>query len=398
MPQTIKHKRSAHKIRRRADTGVNKTRPRRKRVSRPAKSNSGIVANSLFALTVKPIPGIAWAGKIKRTASSRFNDVDDYEQMYRDLLASVQNACRLKGVVTTTDPYAGGMDLSSSLLFVINLFEHEILPGKPHGEYQWNYNIDKDDTGYFFTMYRYCEMQQFWHAFEIKHIVKHLRRKNKKLHILFIRVLKTFMVHTDISAWYNGALGYADYWFDEEIEFWWDNHDQEDEDDRDAYDEALITKDLYEKGEAKRYQRLLEKSPANPPEKLIVELSKFSKKNLLVKWMIEACIFIQQKHCWMNGFMYEEDENQEGLKFDQQVGVIWDWDDEYTHAQSEAMDSDANNIGVLSPCFYYHITPTTQRFDVNELMAALEIPSQVTTLFDHYYDAVNPIRNAKRKN
>ncbi len=398
MPQATKQRRSSRTVRESINARGIKARPRCQGGSRTTAQAPRIIANSLFALTLKPIPGVAFDLK-KPLSKNRFHSEDDYEQMYHDLLKCVQHALKLQGVETKADPYAAGIDLSASLVFVTSLFEHEILPGKLHGEYQWLYNIDKDDHGYYFTIYKYCEMQQYWHAFEIKHVVKYLYTRNKPVHDIFIRFLKTFMAYTDIKAWYNGALGYADYWFDEEIEFWWDNHDKTDKDDISAYKEALKTRAVYATGEAKRYQLLLEKTTAENPAKLIDELLKFSKKNKLVNWMIEACAFMQKRHAYINGFIYEEDDAQEGLKFDQQVGIIWDWDDEYTHAQSEAMDSDANSVGICSPCFFYHITPHTERFDKQELHEAIKIPLQIDKLFDHYYDAVNPLnKDAKRKN
>jgi hypothetical protein len=393
MPQTVKHRDSSHRARKDFDRRKNKKGQGRKGSEGTETHGPKIIGDSIFALTLAPKPGLEVINKTKGKirSSHRFNDDEDYQQMYHDLLVCVQGAVKLvTGEETKLDPLKEGLDLSVSLTYVINCFESNVLPKG------FEYNVDKGQNGYYFTIYKYAPFDDYWHAFEIKSIGQRLWQTNKKLHALFILVIKCFKVSAGILCWWNGGCGYADYMFEEKIEDWENRY--EDDDEGTMLDQAIETYLDYEIGEANEYKEAIRNADFIKPEILLKKLSAFDQRDKIVKWMIEVC-----KFCMLKGniddFIYHEQEEDgvEGLQFDQQAAIIWDWDDMFTDEQMECIDSEAQACGVLAPLLNFHFTKETREFDHNAFMTALEWPAELSKLFRATNTLIELIKPKKEK-
>lgn len=375
MPKTIKKRSAAQRTRKSTDAGKNKKEPGCQGGNRNASTAPRVISNSIFALTLKDRPAIEIVEKMDvRKHGYAASEEDDYMKMYRDLLVCFQNAVRIvKNDVTTFDPFASGLDIGVSLSYVLKGFESNILPKG------CEYNIDKDESGYYFTIYKQLDFGNYWHTFEIKPIVDHLKVHNKKLHDLFVILISSFMTKTDILTWWNGGLGYADYMLQERIECF-EPEEYEDDQEADKALDALIDAWLcYEWTDAKEYEELIRAAPYHTPEKMLKTLSNFDSENRTVKWMKAVCEFMKLPGC-INDFIYyesEEDDPPEGLKVDQQAAIIWNWDDELTHMQEECIDAEAQGCGVLDGVLNYHFTRHTKSFDINDFNLRCTWPAEL---------------------
>lgn len=397
MPNQTKPRRTARQIRRSADAGKNKKRQRRQAGNRSSEAASRIIANSIFTVTLKPKPGIEVLNKMDgKKKRSYHDDTDDYYKMYADLLQCFQNALPLvKEEQSTFDPLASGLAIGASLKYVSDAFKNNIVPEG------FEFNVDRNDDGYFFTIYDECYFAGYWHAFEIKPIIYHLRNRSPKLHDLFIEFIKCFMDKAGIMAWWNGGMGYAEYMLEEEINDWDNYHGVDPEEDdkatAEAYESALKTFNNYSTGEAKYYQELITITKYRTPQSILKSLSRFDKRNKTVQWMKEVCEFLLLPGR-VNDFTYPEmeEEQEMGLSFDQQVAIIWDWKDEYTHQQEQSIDAEASGIGVCSPMINIGIMPFSKSIDLNGLKERCQWPKGLTKILDSQRDLINGFVKKKK--
>jgi len=384
MPSRSNHPKNARPTRIRVAGRQNKTKHGRKECIGATQENPAVIANSIFALTLTDKPAIK-VKAIKSGGKLRFDD-EDYDQMYKDVLNAVQNAVYLvTGERTTFNPLHSGFDLSQSFDFVLNMFRNQVLPEK------WNFNIEKypvDYKGgrYHLVIYHDCEFQTFWHAFSIRPLVLGLQA-DKKLHDLFIKFLWNFIHKTKIDCWWGGALGYCDE--NSMIDEFEQHEFDSDEEWLDALVSLHITIDDYEKGNAKKYEKLLKNQPIVPVDTLRKEISKFSARNKLVKWMMDACEFMEVPYS-LTDFVYPEFQDEEGfdaLMFDSQSGVLWDVTDEYSLTQERFLDSIAQGCGIFYPIYNFRIDHLTTSINIEEIKKAILWPQQLTKLFHSFNDA-----------
>jgi len=365
MSKKIKDRRSAQKAGSAAN-GRNNAKRQRREVNNDSKTQAPrIIANSLFALTLNEKSGIEVS--LNQSNSNVFaENTNGVEEMYYDLLNTFKNALKLyTGEVTNADPYKSGMSIDNSILYLINGFKNSILPTG------FELNVDyRYDKGYHFTIFKEIETPCYWMTFEIKPIVKKLYRTNIDLHEFFIVFIKSFMTYTKILNWYNGGFGYAEYAVEEHLEDW-ENFESEFNSPEEAEKERrkrLATVWQYEHGEVKKYQKLI--CEANPitVEELLQALSKFNKRNHIVKWMYEACEFMKiQTNIW--DFIYEEafgedrDGFEEGVKIEQQATIIWDSRDIYSITEEEVLEAESSSAGVQNGFLNIHVTKDIEKID-----------------------------------
>lgn len=375
MPKTVKQTSAAPRTRKSAHGRKDKAGTGRKGSQGNAPSAPRVIANSVFALTLSERPAIEVVEKmdVRRHADITSWD-DDYLQMYHDLLAAFQNAVWLvKGEKTSFDPLASGLGTSTALSYVLKGFEHNIVPKG------WSYNIDKDTSGYYFTLCKACDVSRYWHAFEIAPIVRFLKVTNPKLHDHFVLFIKCFMEETGIGGWWNGGMGYAEYMLQERIE----NYEDEGYDEEgDAYLDQLIECWVsYELTDVRAYQEMIQHAPFLLPDEIEKRLKKFNSKHPLVKWMKEACAFMKMP-ANINDFVYAEMEEDwgEGLRFDQQAAVIWDWNDAYTGMQEECIDAEVNGCGIIDPVLNWAVRRDTTRIDIQHMHTIASWPDKLGEL------------------
>lgn len=398
MPQRIKNRSAAQRSRTGTHRRKNRKAHGRQGCERTEQKSSGIIAHSLFALTLHQKPALEVENKINKRAGDA---TEDYHAMYRDLLAAYQNGMRLSGTPTEADPFKSGLDIGASLSYVISGFNNNLLPGG------FEMRIEKDGTSYkqlhyYFSVYIACDFPECWHVFEIMPVVEYLRKYNVKLHDTFIRFIAYMKVRLGINTWYDGALGYADYQMEERIdpECWENNEgfmeleeDANDEAKKDAeesrlrYEAGVDDFNSYNAGYIKEYEQVI-KSSLLTADQLNKELAKYNSKNPLVAFMHKMMEFMKEPGSF-HGYHYAElyDENEyESVAIDRQVSILWDWDDEYAALECDALDVDASNYGVTPPVFHYAISKHTKQLPLDRFHEWQTWPMRFSKLWEDYRD------------
>lgn len=394
MPKTNTKRSTARTARKGFDRRKNKKGPRRPGDTGAKEKATGVIANSLFALTLKEKPGVAILDQLPGRRRGYHHNTDDYEQMYHDLFGCVKNYRKLKGEIVTFEPLSEGFDIGYALNYVINAFKSSILPNG------WQFNVDRTGQGdYFFTIYDTASFPDFWHAFEVQPVVQYLAAKNKRLHDLFIQVIGTFVMRTGVDTWWNGGMGYAEYYLEEKIENWEDSDGDEPESlERKA--KAMQDYENYKSGEAHKYERLITAVSPEPPEYFLHRLSRFDKKDPFVDWMHKACEFMMLPG-EMRDFIYpeiHEEIGDDGLTWDRQVTVIWDWNDEYTHCEEESIDATVQGCGVFPPLVNRAVTRYMKEpIDFEELNQIRNWPYDLSQLWHGYGNLVEITKKKVKK-
>jgi len=393
MPEKLNKKATASRSGNRAGSRKNKQRPGCKAGNRPQASAPRIIANSFFALTAKPKPAIAVSSFLNDKRARIDDSEDGYAKMYADVLKCTQRAILLAtGEKTTFDPMNNGYDLSESFELVLRMLKTNVIPAG------WEYNIEKSHKTeeYHIVIYRACDFQAFWHVFEIAATVHSLFINHKQLHDMFILFLKNFIHYTKIEPWWGCALGYV-IWDEESLRDRFENMEFDTEEERIGYEMKMeYTIDSYKKGETDRYQKLICSQKVMPVGQLRYELSKFSKRIDLVKWMLSACDLMEQK-LNLNEFVYPElvEELGEGIMFDLQIVLLWDADDVYSQEQNEYLEAESQGCGIMDPIYHFRLTKDLKSFDKTIFDKAIKYPGQFTELYHGYNKA---IKKYERKN
>ncbi len=377
MPKTINKTRTAQRTRKSIYAGKNRKKQGRKRSGGNKAQGPRVIANSIFALTLQPKYGYEVMQKVE---GNDFSNDEDYGRMYKDLLLATRHALKLvKNETSTFDPLAGGFDWSTSFVMVINMFKNNIVPKG------YEFNIDGNaEEGYYFTCFKAVAFPFAWHTFEIKTPVKYLRR-NKKLHDLFIQLMSCLYKKTGINTWWDSAYGYADVMLDDIDEAMNYYGLDEEEDEYELRKKELTElKESYTKGEVYKYKLLLRNSDFIKPENLLKQLSKFRKTNPVIIWMYKACEFLKLQGN-INDYVYEEYvQDEEGLRMEDQAAIIWSYDDIMYRYQSEAMDNDAGNMGVIEPYLNFPISKDNRFIDMEDLPEREQWLTKLSRLQDDY--------------
>ena len=388
MQQTIEAGRATSRIRKGVRKGNSKKRHGCKERSGEKATATKVIASSLFALKPKPMVGIEVMEKQSPIFHTSSCGEEDFYKMYCDLLEAVQYAIyEIKGERTTFDPYNSGMSFASSFTYVLNAFENNLLPNG------FNYNIDKDKEGYYFTLFSTCEFEEHWHAFEIKPIVKYLERnKNEKLTRLFFTVLNTFRETTGMWSWFAGGMGYAESMLDD---FALDN--RYDLDDEEEFVQHARSSELllsYKSGYIYSIGQEILESGIEHPMKLMSQLAEFDQNDEVVAWMYKILEFLLETPGNIRDYVYfeEEDEETMALQFIQMVTLIWDWDDEFTECEMESLDNDANNEGIRFPHYNFMVRKgfDTKFYKYRE--ESKQWPMLLHKLWDYHTDVIVSIR------
>jgi hypothetical protein len=365
-----------------------------------------VLANSIFALTLDAKPGLEvltiTAGK-----KSLLQGEDDYFRIYSDLFPVMKHAVKLAtGEHTEYDPLLDGQTIGWSLGYLVRIFKTQVLPK------DYEFRIDKSDQhGYHFTIYRYCPFNDFWHAFEVKPVIEDLKKTNCRLHDLFISFLNYFLEKTGIDAWWNGALGYAEYALEEEVFNWEDNvgpiaapkkaskqEKKEAEQSRVQYEQANLAIKEYKTGDPVKYKKLILSNRVSKTA-ILSALAHTKVNHPIVNWMLRAMDFMEAPGS-IREYMYRDyfdDENIEGLMFDEQVALLWDWQDPYSRLQGEGLDANAQGVGIHPPLLHYPITLDTKKIDVAQLNERVRWPAKLSDLWNGYATIVENKLKKKKK-
>jgi hypothetical protein len=392
MPANIKTKRASPRIRKGTFKRSNRPAAGCKRSAGPQKDHSRIIGNSIFALTLKKKPGLEVVSKVE-SKKYRIDDEDDFYKMYADLLACYHQAMKITGQPTKYDPFGSGLEIGVSLSSIVKSFKENVAPKDA------NVNIDYNvDDGYYFTVYRYAPFDCYWHAFEVKPIVKKIKN-DPQLHKLFIEYIKAFMNYTGIDGWWNGGMGFADYMLEEKIDNW-ENEMGEEFEDKKELNKAMADLKNYKNGIAHEYKNIITRAASIAPEQLIKKILPY-KRSRIGKLMLAGCEFMKYPGTQSDFIYYEMEHNGdvEGLRFDQQAAIIWDWDDYYTDMQEECLDAEANGCGIVEPILNYSFKKSLNEFSKEEFERRLKWPAELTRIFTQhnaYADSLKPTKKNKR--
>ena len=374
MPATTKTKRTARATGKGAAAGSNKKRPGRKAGGGTAPADPRIIANTVFALTLKAKGG----AEVFYKSNARFDNEDESKpsRIYDDLLASLNNALRLLGKEPMYDvkPLLGIGVATDTLL---RRFEKEV---KPFG---FDYNIDhKEETGFHFTIFKEIDAYACLNVFEIKRTVLSLARRNQPLHDLFIIFLKSLQETCDLYFWFDDEypLDSLEQYIDERGEI--DDDPDADED----INRISSCVDDYKNGDPAKYKKLILKSKGMAPDDILQQLAKIKSRHPAVNVIKEGCKLLASGYK-MNDFCYESISYDEynggiGLRFYNQSVIAWVVGDDYFHEHEQFVDCDAQE-GVLMPTISFQISPKTKKLNFDWLRNGEGWPLQMSEYFDY---------------
>lgn len=376
MPNSTNRQTATHKVRINSYKRVARQDVRRKTGHGTQKDGPRIIADSLFALTLAPKPGLEVITNLKSYEFDRNFRQMDVKRMYNDLLAIVHNAIKVQtGQVTKFDPLASGLSIGASTTYILKAFETNVLPTG------FDYNIDCNDEGYYFSVYKFCDFNTYWHHFEVKPMLIKLNRYNPRLIPIFNSIIHCLIYKAGFGTWWNGGMGYAEFAIEDVIAHWDDQYDGE-EDPESALQVAMDECASYELGEAKQYELMIKKLKYRKPESILRSLNAFSQRSPMVKLFKSICNFLIETGSITDFIYYECD--LEGLSFDQQVTVIWDLKDIYSKIQMESIDAEANGCGIYDPVLTYPVNKNYKKMDFELLNQQLGWPMKISKLFQEY--------------
>jgi hypothetical protein len=106
--------------------------------------------------------------------------------------------------------------------------------------------------------------------------------------------------------------------------------------------------------------------------------------------MKQACDFLELGGSVIQ-FIYPElyeDDGCDGLRFDQQMNIIWDCGDDVSTEHEGYLDSEANGNGIADPIYHVRLRNDIKTLDLEAFNKAIEWPKKLTELFFSYNDAI----------
>lgn len=386
---TIKKRRAARRARQNIRRRKNKPVTRRETGPGQSQDTPRVIANSVFALTVKPK---TWAMLADEMPDKEY-DQESFNS-YKDLVRCYNHGADLVGAEHI--PY--DQSLSTSALAVaelVELFKTNICPKGFEVNIDEHYDNKRKRAAWHFTMYKECKFPlHYWHFFDIKKLVKDLYRKDRRLHDFFIVFLRTFAGFSGIHVWFD-PIFINSMW--ELKEYRQDLANTINMAPEEVYERNNLTKkqmikrlknidaclEVYETGEAKRYEELIMKVKPVKPKVLLRQLKKFPAQSKVVQFMKDALDLLADETVATSDFNYNPDgeANEEGLTFSQQTCIVWDWHDHVSAMFSNAIQSVAQGYGVHTPTLAARILPHgAGGLSIPRLIKGLGFPMKISSL------------------
>lgn len=338
MPQKTKTKGFTSGTRKGSRRGKKQPPARRPR-RRSATKTPAVISDSIFTLTLRPKGGceILFA-----------QDLKSAKIIYDDLRKSLHYACETFGVDKNEFDPIKYLDSKMSIDWLVTQFK-KMVPANFHT------SISNSNSGYSFMIWRYLESPEEWLTFEIKRIVAELEKKKlTKLLNIFILFLRCLQRETGIPFWFDRPMDYVDDIIEEDLERVKEEGDPEDiEHIQEVYDE-------YNSGQAYKYKQLLNDAPPAKADEILSMLNDLKSRHPLASLLKKGCRFISSSDYSLWDLEYVPDEENEevwdngaGLRFTDQVSIMWDLNDMFTHIWEDIIDSHANE-GVHLPGLRIH--------------------------------------------
>lgn len=363
MPKTI--------INRSASPGTRKNSVRRNRKpkqgcqgrGRQSKKASPFIANSLFALTLKPISGI--------NVECRKSNLTGVNRMLNDLLK-----CYNKIVPAGNPAIPHYYPVDKKVECIMKLIRQAI--PKPY-----KINIDQIKGAYCVAVYAYCPYKNYLPAIQVGPAILKLKDDYPALHDIFLMFLKSFIRTTKVDTWWDELYSMG-------IESLDDMTCQDDPQmDQEFVEEAIADIKIYREGDAAYYQQkiLAGKRIKSTPE-ILRMVGRLRRKNPVIKIIEDGCKIIDTG---MNMFKYryqpDGEKNEDGwdiepLRFENQAMIFWNADGHCSAEYDQWIDMQAGEGGVDEPVFAEILNPGQKSsFDIEAFKEKCLWPARLADFF-----------------
>lgn len=365
---------------------IRRTIARRKASIRDKEEAPKVIANSAFTLTLQP----------KAWASLPHSEADPKEvALYRDLVWAYNKGAELAGVEKII--YKKSNTSTAAISDVLKQFKQTICPPGFEVNIEEHHHRKTNTQRFHFTIYKEASFPCYWHFFEVKHVVRHLKKTNQKLHDFFIVWLRSFIFSCSIPVWFDGPMADSQFILSNyaaELRHMLEKKDLPEVHDaleRNGYTEKEMqdrlkaieeTMKVYATGEAQEYMQKLLKTKPVKPHYLLRSLKKFPQQNKIVKFMKHACELMKERVGVMDfGYSRAFGEDVEGVEFEQQIAIIWDWHDHYSGCYARHLEDMSSGMEVFPPVIACHILPSgVYNLDLKNFPQHINWPNKFSAL------------------
>jgi hypothetical protein len=348
------------------------------------------VANSIFRLRLKSIPGVVCKEK---QLGKNLDKEHNYEVMYAYLFSCFQKALELlKKEKSSFNPYHNGMSLSQSLYYITNAFKNNIVP--EGFELDVNYN---EDNGYYFTIWKDVAFNEFWHYINVNDVYCQLVESKET--VLLNCYMKAIKILTNLGFntwWYGGMMAY-EYLLEDQIsiEDYLENTYEDDVEGKELKRKEIEgIKDYYTSGLPYKFRKRLEKTTGRGVAAYKNCLEKLDSNNPLVRWMLLVVDLINYNQ-HIDNYNYEEgmeEYSDDGyLRLDNMFSIIWSDRDIVFDTSVEWMDSEATSLGTQPAVINYSVKKSCKEIPIEKLIKSLDWLQKINIVFHRYQDALKLI-------
>lgn len=356
---------------------------------RRSTQDGAIIADSLFALRLKVIPGTEVFFVHENLEDPDNGEMLSLQLLHEDLLAIASNMrAVIKGDPIKVDLTDKGLEVSTAVAW--NLEQIRRLIPKDF-EFNIEYgHIEKHGDGHFIMVYKECAWQPNFLVFPIGNLLMRLRRQNKQLHDLFLSFFRSFTQSTGINLWWQGFAGHSFSVFKERYD---DMYEELTEEQR-----ADWLKDLNnyqgKEGNAFRYQRLIIHAPLLDGPELARRAMRF--QNPLASIITYGAQLMDGTNYYKDFTYYPQGNTDDvyHLEQDGQQAFVWDIEDNFFADFEQDVDATAHE-GVQIPVISMEISHKRKEFDFLSLRQKMDWPNKLVLFFNH---ANNTLNEYERKN
>lgn len=351
---------------------------------RPEPNAPAIIANSLFALTLNPVPGVVVESN-KSLQNGAF-------KIYDDLLLCLNKIISSSGEIPKLP--ADDLPIERKLDALMGLIKRAL---------KLEFNVELIEKKFCVVVYHKCDYVNYLPAFQVGPSLLKVKKQNPRIHDLFVSFLKTFVSVACVDTWFDFAFENSREYLKDTIWQYENDGDYRQDIDPDWMDEAKKDLEEYETGLPTVYQKLLRrtKNPKSAAD-LLKSANRFKAKHPLLKLIRKGCEvldprFSMWKYNYNPDIDNQDEDNRDGysLEFINQAMICWKYggpvDDEY----NSWIDSHANEAGVDLPICKSVIHPNKNgRFNKEEFIEMCLWPSRLAEFFS---DANHILNNYKLK-
>jgi hypothetical protein len=331
------------------------------------KDATPIIANSIYQLALKPKKG----PEVFQALNAFNNKYIDFKVMYNDLYAAYKAARKILLCEETFDVANAGINIALSLYHYIHEFK-KLLPA----DFEADIHHDDDGKHFFFQVHKECSWNYGWSCFEIKDVVRKLRKQSGPLHNLFLSFLKSFCISTGVDFWWNNFMGATLDMLDENVE----NMRGEYEDQEVM--QAEIDLKNYTEGEAFSYQQTIRNASDLKPQTILKRLEQFRmlrSAQPIIELIRQGCAVMDGNH--LAHFNHPELTNDEYyLDLYSQTNVLWDSSDTLSYDHEQSLDANAQE-GVQMPKVILKVDGAITEINWAEIEEKSKWPQRLTEFF-----------------